>query len=68
MKNVFVFVYAKGNEIKVLDTEQSKLLDGDLKKDGWKHTTTLDACIFIEHLHNNCDDAKKEIKNLSKTE
>lgn len=62
----FVFVYAKGFEIKVLNIEESKRLDTDLKSDGWKHTATLDACTFIQFLHNDCDNIREEVKSLSK--
>ena len=66
MEQVFIFIYAKGYEIKVLNIEESKRLDAELKSDGWKHAQTLDACIFIQYLHNNCDNIRKEIKSLSK--
>jgi hypothetical protein len=66
MENVFAFVYAKGYEIKVLNMEASKRLDAELKLEGWKHTATLDACRFIQHLHNDCDNIRKVVKNLSK--
>jgi hypothetical protein len=62
----FVFVYAKGFKIKVLNIEESKRLDTDLKSDGWKHTATLDACTFIQFLHNDCDNIRKKVKSLSK--
>lgn len=68
MEQVFVFIYAKGYEIKVLNVEESKRLDSELKSEGWKHTATLDACTFIQYLHNDCDSIRKEVKNLSKCE
>jgi len=68
MEQVFVFIYAKGKEIKVLNIEESKRLDSELKSDGWKHTQTLDACVWIQYLHNNCEDVDlfDEVKSLSK--
>jgi len=66
MENLFAFVYAKGYEIKVLNLEASKRHDTELKSEGWKHTATLDACTFIQFLHNDCDNIRKEVKNLSK--
>ena len=68
MEQVFVFIYAKGKEIKVLNIEESKRLDVKLKSDGWKHTQTLDACVWIQYLHNNCKDVYlfNEVKSLSK--
>jgi len=68
MKEVFVFVYAKGEKIKVLSIEESKRLNDYLIKNGWKHTQTLDACIWIQFLHNDCEnvDLFDEVKSLSK--
>ena len=68
MEQTFIFIYAKGHEIKVLNMYESKRLDSELKSDGWKHTSTLDACTYIQYLHNNCDNIRKEIKSLSKCE
>ena len=67
MEQVFVFIYAKGKEIKVLNIKESKRLDSELKSDGWKHTQTLDACLWIQYLHNNCEDVDlfHEVKSLS---
>lgn len=68
MEQVFVFIYAKGKEIKALNIEESKRLNDELLKDDWKHTQTLDACCWIQYLHNNCEDVDvlDEIKSLSK--
>jgi hypothetical protein len=68
MEQVFVFIYAKNKEIKVLNIEESKRLNDDLLKDGWKHTQTLDACAWIQYLHNDCEDVDlfEEVKFLSK--
>lgn len=64
----FVFIYAKDKEIKVLNIEDSKRLNDSLIKDGWKHTQTIDACVWIQYLHNNCEDVDlfDEVKSLSK--
>ena len=68
MEHVFVFIYAKDKEIKVLNIEESKRLNDSLISEGWKHTQTLDACVWIQHLHNNCEDVDllDEVKSLSK--
>jgi hypothetical protein len=68
MDKIFVFIYAKGKEIKVLNIEESKRLNVELKSNGWKHTQTLDACVWIQYLHNNCEgvDLFDEVKSLSK--
>ena len=68
MKQVFVFIYAKGKEIKVLNIKESKRLNDSLIKEGWKHTQTLEACVWIQFLHNDCAlvDLFDEVKSLSK--
>ena len=68
MEQVFVFIYAKDKEIKVLNIEESKRLNDSLISDGWKHTHTLDACVWIQYLHNDCEDVDlfNEVKSLSK--
>ena len=62
-----VLVYAKDSEIKVFSIENSKLLHNKLISEGWVHTQTLDACIFIEYLHNHCDetDLIEEVYSLT---
>ena len=68
MEQVFVFIYAKDKEIKVLNIEESKRLNDSLISEGWKHTHTLDACGWIQYLHNDCEDVDlfDEVKSLSK--
>ncbi len=68
MKETFVFVYAKGGKIKALNIEEAKKLQDELKKDGWVHTQTLDACVYIQYLHNDCEDVDliDEITSLIK--
>jgi hypothetical protein len=61
MSEVFVFVYSKDNKIKSLSIDDSRDQDAQLKKDGWKHTSTLNACIFISELFNNVPE--NELKN-----
>lgn len=64
---IFIFVYAKEKEIKVLSFNDSKLCHYDLLKDGWIRTVTLDACSYIENLHNESVDLQEEINKLSNT-
>ena len=68
MKQVFVFIYAKDKVIKALNIEESKWLNDSLISEGWKHTQTLDACVWIQYLHNDCEDVYlfNEVKSLSK--
>jgi hypothetical protein len=67
MEKTFIFIYAKDGKIKALDILQSKIQHETLLKEEWLHTATLDACVFLEYLHNNCDDATffEYIKSLS---
>jgi hypothetical protein len=46
----FVFVYAKGGRVKALSHQQSIDEEKALKADGWTHTATLNAALWIEHL------------------
>ena len=66
MEQVLVFVYAKNGKIKALNIEDAKMFHDLFEKDGWAHTQTLDACRFLEYLHNNCedDDLIEEINSL----
>jgi hypothetical protein len=68
MEQTFVFVYAKDGKIKALNIEEAKRLQGELVKDGWVHTKTLDACVYIQYLHNNYEDVDliDEMKSLTK--
>lgn len=63
-----VFVYAKDDKIKALNNEDAKRLHNELIKEDWIHTHTLDACAYIEYLHNYCKDEHliDEIKSLTK--
>ena len=68
MNELFVFIYAKGKEIKALNIEDSKRLGLSLINEGWIHTQTLEACVYIQYLHNNCEevDLIEEIRSLTK--
>ncbi len=53
MKNEdFTFIYKKENTIKVLTLDEIKKQEEQLLRDGWVHTSTLDACMFIEYIYN----------------
>lgn len=67
MDNI-VFVYSKDGQVKVLDIESLKGIEGKiLVDDGWEHTATLNSRIFIESLANNkdYDDVIQIIKTLT---
>lgn len=65
--NSIIFIYHKAGVLKVLDTEQAKTMNDQLIYDGWEHTQTLNPCVFIEFLFNQCDeiDILAEVKELS---
>lgn len=55
MSNPVVFVYAKDEKIKVLSLEDAKRTEIDLQIEGWSHVHTIDPCVYIQHLHNDCE-------------
>lgn len=55
MNKAIIFIYTKDNKIKALDVDEATKEHNDLLYNGWIHTQTLNACVFIEHLHNDCD-------------
>lgn len=66
-----VFVYAKDGKIKVRHIEQANAEFKTIVSDGWKHTATLDAAMFIENLLNvevPNGTAISELKKLTMTE
>jgi hypothetical protein len=66
--NTAIFVYAKDKTIKVLSVTSAKNKHKELIDDGWIHTHTLDACVFLEYLHNKCEaeDVISEVISLAK--
>ena len=62
----YVFVYAKDKKIKVLGIEEAKISQHDLILDGWEHTATMDACMWIEYIHNTSRNWNEDIRSLSK--
>lgn len=56
-----LYVYAKRNDIRVLDQESSDLISGNLLQTGWKHTATIDPVMFIEHLFKVSKNEDKEL-------
>jgi hypothetical protein len=63
-----IFIYHKDGKIKVLDFETSKVLHNQMIDNGWLHTTTLNPCVWIEYLFNQCEieDLFDNVKSLSK--
>ena len=63
--NQVVFVYAKDKKIKVIGLEDDEIRREELLTDNWEHTATMDACMWIEHLHNTSRNWNEDIKSLS---
>lgn len=51
MENI-LFVYVKNTVTKVLTLKQAQGLGDKLVRDGWKHTATIEANVWIENLCN----------------
>ena len=67
MNELIVFVYAKNGKIKCLTGSESRIVENILIEEGWVHTSTLNACTFIDFLHNSSkEEALESIYNLSK--
>lgn len=66
MEDAVVFIYAKNHVIKVLSLEDAKEQHSDLISNEWKHTNSINACIFLTHLHNECENVFDAVKELSK--
>lgn len=47
-----IFVYKKEGKIKCLSLKDELNQGKELVKNSWVHVTTIDACVFIENLHN----------------
>lgn len=48
----FIYIYAKDGKIKVLNHKEALKSNEILISKGWIHTHTLDACVYLEYLHN----------------
>lgn len=49
----FVFIYEKEQIKKVFNLEDSIKYHNKLVKNGWKHTETLDCCLYLESILND---------------
>lgn len=61
-----IFIYAKDGKIRILSHGDALHDHNQLISDGWKHTETINAGKFLEHLHNECEDIVEQVKQLSK--
>ena len=60
-----VYVYSKNKKIKVLPHDTALKNHNKILSDGWKHTATIDPCLWIENLYNNTDDVYEAVKKLA---
>lgn len=51
-----VFIYAKGDIIKVLNAEDSKRQHDALIADGWVYASGRNPCVYIQFLFNSTDE------------
>ena len=67
MEHIYAFIYAKDGEIKVLSLQEATRDREELESGGWKHTHTLNPNVYIQYLHNECDNKMliDEIKALA---
>lgn len=47
-----IFILKKDDKIKCLNLDEATNHMNAMQADGWKHISTIDPCLFIEHLHN----------------
>jgi hypothetical protein len=62
-----IFVYSKDGVIKVLSNHNTFRLyeeEKNLLSQGWKHTSTLDPCRFLEYLCNESQSIEVDVKAL----
>ena len=60
---MILFIYSKDGKVKA-HSEIIGSMHHDLTKDGYKHTATINAAIFVEYLCNECEDLAREVKFL----
>ena len=52
-ERIFLFVFAKRKDVQVLTLDQCRGAEVPLEADGWKHTATIDARAWIQHIAND---------------
>ena len=50
----FLFIYSRKGEVKVLNLNDSINFEQSKERKKWKHTATIEPCVFIENLCNRC--------------
>lgn len=57
---LFLFVYAKGGKVKVLTYDETR----EVRMKGWKHTATITAREWIQHIANSPEYSGRNIDEL----
>ena len=55
----FLFIYSRKGEVKVLNSYDNAIFEQTKEFKKWKHTATIEPCVFIENICNRC--TNKEI-------
>lgn len=65
-ERVFVFIYEKDGKIQAYGLKDATEIHDKLKSEGWNHKHTIDACCWLEYMHNRCDvsDYQNEVESL----
>ena len=58
----FVFVYVKGEKVKVLSYYDALIFDKTEEKKEWQLTSTIDPCIFLKYL---CDQKENDMQLMA---
>ena len=60
-----LYVYIKEGKITVLELRAAIDQHDYIVSHGWKHTATIDPCLWIENLYNNPTDIHDAVKKLA---
>ena len=55
----FLFIYSRKGQVKVLNSYNNAIFEQTKEFKKWKHTATIEPCVFIENICNRC--TNKEI-------
>ena len=50
----FLFIYSRKGEVKMLNLNDATVFEQSKERKKWKHTATIEPCVFIENLCNRC--------------
>ena len=64
---LFLFIYAKGGKVRVLTHDEACGKEVRMKQDGWKHTATITAREWIQHVANSAEYSGPNIDELRGT-